>query len=130
MIDSRAFALVGLGAAAGGMARYAVGIWAVARWGPAQAWIGTGIINVTGSFLIGIVLELAARDGGLPPAWRLLLATGLLGGYTTFSSFAWETLTLLGGQARLLGLAYALGSLILGIAAAFAGSTVVRLAVR
>ena len=130
MMDLRAALLVALGAALGGVLRYAVGAWVVARWGAGLAWAGTGAINVSGSFLIGVVLELVAREGGLSPAWRVFLATGVLGGYTTFSTFAWETLGLLGAPARPLGLLYALGSLVLGVVAAFAGSSLVRLAVR
>jgi fluoride exporter len=130
MIDWRALTAVAVGAAAGGVVRYLIGVWTVARLGGNQAWLGTGLINVTGAFLIGIVIELAVRGGTIPPIGRLFLATGFLGGYTTFSTFAWETLSLALESSRYLALAYSLGSLILGVLAAFGGSLVARLALR
>lgn len=130
MTDWRAILAVALGAAAGGVTRYSVGVWTVARFGTASAWLATGFINISGAFLIGIVLELSLRTTSISPVVRLLLATGFLGGYTTFSTFAWETLTLGAEGSRLLALAYAVGSVVLGLIAAYAGSALTRLAVR
>ena len=130
MTDWRAFLAVAAGAAAGGVLRYAIGLWTIARFGAGLGWLGTGFINVSGAFLIGVVLELALRTASMPPLARLLLATGFLGGYTTFSTYAWETLTLATDQSRWIALAYAAGSVILGVAAAAAGSALTRLAVR
>jgi protein CrcB len=71
------------------------GLWIVARLGASFSW-GTFFVNVTGSFLIGIVLVLV-EAGTLPAEARLFLAVGILGGYTTFSSFSYETLQLANG---------------------------------
>lgn len=55
--------------------------------------LGTFVINVTGSFLIGFLMTILTARFKLDPAWRLFLVVGFLGGYTTFSSFEWETFT-------------------------------------
>ena len=117
--------LIALGAAIGANLRYAVSVGAAQRWGSAFPY-GTLIINVSGSMLIGVVLALAARSG-LGAPWRLLLVTGLLGGYTTFSSFAWETyqLAVEGGLGpALLNIG---GSVGLGLGGVVAGVALVRL---
>ena len=117
--------LIALGAAVGANLRYAVSVGAAQRWGSAFPY-GTLIINVSGSMLIGVVLALAARSG-LGAPWRLLLVTGFLGGYTTFSSFAWETyqLAVEGGLGpALLNVG---GSVGLGLGGVVAGVALVRL---
>lgn len=86
----------------------------------------TFAINVSGSFLLGLLLETLSRrgpDAGLRRYLRLGLGTGVMGGYTTYSTFAVETVRLfaLGGGAVFVGLGYALGSVLLGLAGAFAG---------
>ena len=116
--------LIALGAAIGANLRYAVSVGAAQRWGSAFPY-GTLIINVSGSMLIGVVLALAARSG-LGAPWRLLLVTGFLGGYTTFSSFAWETyqLAVEGGLGpALLNVG---GSVGLGLGGVVAGVALVR----
>jgi CrcB protein len=123
-------AAVAVGAAAGGVLRYLVTLLFTQRFGPGFPY-GTLFINVSGSFLIGVVIELAqTRASGVTPVLRLLLATGVLGGYTTFSSFSYETFMLGAEGARLLSFAYAAGSVILGVAGFFAGSVLARLALR
>ena len=87
--------LVAAGGAIGAAARYLAGLWIVARFGAGFPW-GTFFVNVTGSFVIGIVLVLVER-GTLPAEARLFVAVGICGGYTTFSSFSYETLQLLNG---------------------------------
>ena len=87
--------IVAAGGAIGAAARYLAGLWIVARLGAGFPW-GTFFVNVTGSFLIGIILVLVER-GTLPAEARLFLAVGVCGGYTTFSSFSYETLQLLNG---------------------------------
>lgn len=79
-------------------------------------------VNVIGSFAIGALMTLALTRSTLPPEARLFLVTGVLGGFTTFSALSWETLTLLRDGATGPALAYALGSLVLGLGAAFAGA--------
>ena len=85
--------LVAGGAALGANARYWLGAWASNRFGPDFPW-GTLIINATGSFLIGAYLCYDQARGGAQSA-RLFIAVGMCGGYTTFSTFSWETLKLL-----------------------------------
>jgi CrcB protein len=104
----------------GAVARYAVGAQAAKHLGSAFPW-GTFIINVTGSFLIGLFEGVAARHGGAPPVLRLLLVTGWCGGYTTFSTFAYETLVLAREGNRPRALANVLGSVAFGLGAAAAG---------
>ena len=78
-------------------ARYAVSEWAGAKWPGFPA--GTLIVNVVGSFLIALVLELSIRIADFPPNLRLALTTGFMGGLTTYSSFNYESTALLtGGQ--------------------------------
>jgi len=85
---------IGLGGFLGANARYVVQSWAAARWGGAFPY-GTMIANVTGSLLLAFFMTLATERLSLSPQTRLFLATGFLGGYTTFSSFGYETWQLL-----------------------------------
>ena len=86
---------IALGSALGGMARYACSNLAVSWFGPSFPW-GTLIINVVGSFVIGFFGALTGPDGRLlvPGDTRQFVLVGLCGGYTTFSSFSLQTLTL------------------------------------
>jgi CrcB protein len=93
-----------------------------------NAWLGTKAfpwatlaINVTGSFLIGLLVELHQAQVFTSVTWRLALVTGLLGGYTTFSAFSLENLQLLRNGALGIALAYAVGSVVLGVSAAWLG---------
>ncbi len=115
--------LVALGGALGATLRYLVTSWVQQRV-DFFPW-GTLVVNLLGSFLIGVVLELTVR-GFLSSQARLFLAVGLLGGFTTFSSFSWETLALLEGGDVLPALLYAGGSLVVGIVLAWLGSVTVR----
>ena len=99
------------------------------RFGPGFPY-GTLFINVSGSFLIGVVVELAQTRAVGYTIVRLLLVTGVLGGYTTFSTFSYETFTLGSERECLLSLAYALGSVILGVVACYLGIVTARLASR
>lgn len=74
-------------------ARYVLSMWSAKRFGTAFPY-GTLIVNILGSFLIALVLETAARKASFPPNLRLALATGFLGGMTTYSSFNYETTAL------------------------------------
>ncbi len=112
--------LVAVGGGLGAAARYLAGLWIVARLGADFPW-GTFFVNVTGSFLIGIILVLV-EGGELPPGARLFLAVGVLGGYTTFSSFSYETLQLLGGEGSLGPVLFnAFGQLLVGLLAVYSG---------
>ncbi|KQS63319.1 hypothetical protein ASG39_15630 [Rhizobium sp. Leaf371] len=79
--------LVALGGASGSVLRYLAGIASVRLMGAGFPW-GTLFVNVTGSFLIGVLSEVIARRFGASPELRLFLVTGILGGYTTFSAFS------------------------------------------
>lgn len=82
--------LVALGGALGSVARYLAAL-AVNRWAQSPFPWGTLFVNVVGSFLIGLVMVLLLRAGEWRENYRLLLVTGVMGGFTTFSSFSWET---------------------------------------
>jgi CrcB protein len=85
--------LVCAGGAIGSGARYLVGTWAVAAVGPGFPW-GTLTVNLLGSFLISAVMYLGLEVGTIGPDVRIFLAVGVLGGFTTYSSFNHETLAL------------------------------------
>jgi fluoride exporter len=99
-------------------------LWIAAYLGAGFPW-GTFFVNVTGSFLIGIVLVLVER-GTLPAEARLFLAVGILGGYTTFSSFTYETLQLLNGGDVVPVLFNTLGQLLIGLLAVYLGVVFAR----
>ena len=120
-------AAVAGGGAIGSVLRYLVAATLTQRLGPGFPF-GTLFVNMTGCFIIGIVAELVqTRALEIGPFLRLFLVVGVLGGYTTFSSFAYENWTMLSEGAALLALLYAAGSVIAGTAAAFAGIALVRL---
>ncbi len=118
--------LVAVGGGLGAAARYLAGLWIVARLGADFPW-GTFFVNVTGSFLIGIILVLV-EGGELPPGARLFLAVGVLGGYTTFSSFSYETLQLMNGGGKVVEpvLFNTLGQVLAGLLAVYLGVVVGR----
>lgn len=120
------FLLVGLGGFLGANARYLVGQWAAARWGTAFPW-GTFLVNVSGCFILGLFATLALRLGWAD-GWRLLVAVGFVGAYTTFSTFEFESLQLI-AQGRQIGAALGnvVGSVVAGFAAAFLGVLAARL---
>jgi len=121
------YAAVGIGAGLGGMCRYAITMAFVARYGPGLP-VGTFFINLTGSFLIGVISELAqTRAVGIDPLLRIGLTAGFLGGYTTFSTFAFETRTLAAERQWIVSLGYAFISLILGVALCYVGIITARL---
>lgn len=121
----RTFLLIGLGGALGAWARWAVSGAIAARWGGAFP-LGTFLVNATGCFLVGFFLTLiAARASGGADA-RALVATGFLGAYTTFSTFSFETVTLLRNGEGPTALGYIAASLLLGLAATAAGIVMAR----
>lgn len=87
------FLLICLGGAVGTAARYGVGGLAVRWWGGEFPY-GTLIVNVTGSFLIGLVQQVGLSTLAIPETARLVLTIGVMGGFTTYSSFSYETLRL------------------------------------
>jgi CrcB protein len=90
-------------------ARYLVALGSE-RWLSASFPLGTLLVNLLGSFAIAVVMHLATKTALMAPAVRVALVTGFLGGFTTYSSFTYETLNLLQGGAVGLGLAYLVGT--------------------
>lgn len=114
------FLLVCLGGAAGSGARYLVSLAAMAALGIGYPY-GTLFVNVLGSLLIGVAME------SLPPSeLRLFLTTGILGGFTTYSSFNHESLQLLRGPSPVLGVVNIVGTFALCFAAGVAGMWLAR----
>ncbi len=93
---SSLYLVIGIGSALGGVARYGLGLLAVSAWGPEFPW-GTIIINVAGSFIIGFFATITGPEGRLlvGTAARQFVMIGFCGGFTTFSSFSLETVSLL-----------------------------------
>lgn len=117
--------LVGIGSFMGGMFRYILSLFIHSKIGTTFP-IGTLSVNILGSLLIGIVFGLSERSN-LSVEWRLFLATGILGGFTTFSSFSNESLGLIREGQFLLAGSYIFGSVILGLAATFMGISIVKI---
>ena len=84
------YLVVFAGGGIGSVARFALAIWIGQRWGRSFP-LGTFVVNVFGSFLIGLLMTLMAERFLENPEWRLLLVVGGLGGFTTFSTFQYET---------------------------------------
>jgi len=116
---------IAVGAAIGANLRYSLSIWAAQRWGASFPY-GTLIVNVIGSFAIGFVLVLATTRLSLSDTARLLIVTGLLGGFTTFSSLSFETYTLVTSGSWRAASLYVLSSFGLGIASVFLGAGIAR----
>ena len=87
--------------------------------------LGTFTVNIIGCFCIGLVFALTDR-GSLSAEWKLVIATGLLGGFTTFSAFSMETVNLLRDGQLLYAAGYAVSSVLIGLLATFAGITAIR----
>ncbi|MGI2031888.1 fluoride efflux transporter CrcB [Rhizobium panacihumi] len=119
--------LVAVGGAVGSVFRYQVGLWALRLFGPLFPW-GTLLINIAGSFVIGLLTEMILRRFGGSTEMRLLLVTGLCGGFTTFSSFSLEFVGLVERGAIPMAIAYVAASVILSIAGTFLGLFIGRMA--
>ena len=119
------FLLVFLGGGLGAAMRHGATMLAARCWG-VQYPFGTLCINVLGSFFMGVVVEYWAMKSGLSPQARLFLATGVLGGFTTFSTFSLEVAMLSTRGEVMAAALYAASSLILGVGALYAGIAGVR----
>jgi fluoride exporter len=120
-----ALVLIGLGGFAGAIARYAVDGFVSDRTGGGFPW-GTLVINLSGSFALGVLFALTAERAVLPAEIRGPLMIGFLGAYTTFSTFMLESWRLIETGAWGLALANLGGSMLLGLVAVVAGLTVGR----
>ena len=121
------YVAVAVGAMLGAVLRFVVTNWATEHIGPDWPY-GTFLINVSGAFAIGVFLALLATKGsGVSPLVRLFLATGFLGGYTTFSSYAWEALLLAEAGAWVKAVIYVGGSNVVGLLGVWLGAALARL---
>jgi len=115
------YLLIAFGGALGSIARYWVGSTISGRIG-AKFPYGTFVINMTACVIIGFTLTYLGKRADLNPAWRYLFPVGFIGAYSTFSTYEWETLSTLRSGAFALGALYAVGSLVLGLVAVWAGT--------
>lgn len=125
----KALLLVGLGGGLGAVARYKLGGWVLHQTSDWRFPFSTFVVNVGGCLVAGVLAGLAEKHGLFTEEWRLFLFTGLLGGFTTFSAFGLETVTLLrrgdsGIAAGYVGLSLLCGTLALwlGMKAVFLAS--------
>jgi CrcB protein len=107
------------------MLRFYLGSSVAARFG-SRFPLGTLVVNVCACFLIGFTLEYLGRHAALSPAWRLLIPIGFIGGFSTYSTFEWETWTSFTGGAFWIGILYVAASLIAGFIAVAGGVTAAR----
>ncbi len=111
---------VAVGAGVGGALRYVLGGVIAERWGAALPW-HTFAINVSGAFLLGILMSFGVEKGYAPQQLTLLLGVGVLGGFTTFSTLSYESVMLVQEGYPVQGMAYMFGSAVAGMAAATLG---------
>lgn len=116
---------IGAGSFIGGISRYLLAQFVQTKFFTSFPF-GTLTVNIVGCFLIGIVYALADR-GNLSESWRLFLATGLLGGFTTFSAFSGETLAMIRDGQFFYASAYVAVSVILGLIFTFIGISIIKL---
>lgn len=109
--------IIGLGGFFGSILRYLAWYFLKSPHFP----LSTLIVNITGSFLIGIIIGFGMKDPSFPGTWKLFLATGICGGFTTFSSFSVENMEMLIDGKYLLSFFYICTSIILGIASTWLG---------
>ncbi len=115
------YLLIATGGALGSIARFWVGSMVGSRVGTRFPY-GTLVINITACIIIGFSLTYFSKRVELSPAWRYLFPVGFVGAYSTFSTYEWETLSTIRSGAFALAALYAIGSLVLGLAAVWLGS--------
>ncbi len=120
------YLFIAAGGAAGSILRYWVGSTISGRMGTRFPY-GTLVINLTACVIIGFTLTYFGKRADLNSAWRFLVPIGFIGAYSTFSTYEWETLSTLRSGAFMLGSLYAVGSMILGLAATWCGTALADL---
>ena len=115
------YVLIAIGGALGSIARYWVGSTVSGRLGSKFPY-GTFVINLTACVIIGFVLTYLSRRADVNASWRFLIPVGFIGAYSTFSSYEWETLSTIRAGAFALAALYAVGSLLIGLAATWLGT--------
>lgn len=93
---------IGLGGFVGTVARYLLAGWVTTAMGPEFPW-GTLAVNAAGSFLLAFLMGMDMHTGAMPPTFRMAITTGAMGGFTTYSTFNYETMRLLQERAWLMG---------------------------
>lgn len=116
---------IGIGGFFGAIVRYGVSVWIGRQWGRSFP-LGTFIINVSGSFLIGLLMSLFTERFMVNPQWRLLFVVGFLGAFTTFSTFEYETGALLRDGEWLIAALNVVLSVIAGFAALKLGEIIAK----
>ena len=117
---------IGLGSFIGGIGRYLLSIFIQNKTSLSFPF-GTLVVNILGCFLIGIVYGMVQK-GTIPEEWRLFFATGILGGFTTFSAFSYETVFLIRNVQYINAALYISLSILLGLLATFVGLTLLKTA--
>jgi CrcB protein len=120
------YLVIGAGGFAGAIARFVVATMIGQRWGRSFP-LGTFAINVSGSFLIGLLMYLLTEKFMVNPQWRLFLVVGFLGAYTTFSTFEYETGTLVKDSEWMLAMLNVGGSVIAGFIALKTGEILAKI---
>lgn len=121
----RTIFFIALGGAIGSVGRYLVQV-SVDKYVTISFPLGTMLVNLTGCFLIGLLYGFSLKYEWMTLEWRLFLITGICGGYTTFSSFSYESISLIREGSYLYFLLYVAGSVILGLLATLAGMQIAR----
>jgi CrcB protein len=117
--------IIGIGGFLGAISRYGVALWIGQRWGR-NFPLGTFLINVSGSFLIGLLMSLFTERFMVNPQWRLLFVVGFLGAYTTFSTFEYETGALMKDGEWLIAMLNVVLSVIVGFIALKLGEVIAK----
>ena len=117
---SKLFWIVGFGGFLGSIARYAAGLL-IPRTSTETFPMSTFLVNIFGSLLIGLFYGISAKNNWLNPEWRLFLTTGFCGGFTTFSTFSYESLGLIESGNTTTALIYIVSSFVFGLLAAWLG---------
>ncbi|WHA39881.1 fluoride efflux transporter CrcB [Agrobacterium larrymoorei] len=112
--------LVALGGAIGSVGRYLVGVWGTRLAGPNFPW-GTLTVNIVGAFFIGLMVEMIARRLDASAEMRVFIVTGIIGGFTTWSSFTLDAVVLFERGALGMSALYIMASLLVSFVAIFAG---------
>jgi CrcB protein len=117
--------IIGIGGFLGAISRYGVALWIGQRWGRTFP-LGTFLINISGSFLIGLLMSLFTERFMVNPQWRLMLVVGFLGAYTTFSTFEYETGALMKDGEWLIAMLNVVLSVIVGFIALKLGEVIAK----
>lgn len=118
--------LVGAGSCVGGISRYLIQLF-VQKQFPSSIPLGTLSVNIIGCFIVGLIYALADKSNLLSPAIRLLLATGFCGGFTTFSSFAYENISLMQDGEFFYTSQYIALSIVVGFSSVYLGILLIKL---